>query len=306
MNTNPIECANLLKCLGSYLLELEEGQQLLSTRELAETYNASTGSISAAIGELEEMGAVALSRRGWRGSFLEKKSIGILWKVIEDGPLVVALTLPSFPKCEGLATALMTSFESAGIEAYLIFIRGSYHRLKALRDKRCNAVVMSILAAEALSESGEMILLRLPPQSFVTDHRVFYRSGKENAPGTLRVGIDPDSFDIQYLTELEFAGQDVEFTQITFIQSDLHLERSPVDAAISNLDHLARMRSGAITTRPLSPRVQALIGDRDTSAAVVVRTEEKATQIVLNKVLKPELLMEIQQKVVDGSLVPRY
>jgi hypothetical protein len=305
IKTDSLEPIDLTRRLASYLLGLGEGEQLASTRELGEQFNASLGSISAAINALEEGGAVTLSRRGRLGSFLEKKSAPGLWKAIENGPLVIALTLPSYLKCEGLATALYSLLDGAGIETYLIFIRGSYPRLQALRNNRCHAVVLSQLSADALCGAAESVALRLPPRSFVTDHRVFYRRRAE--PGRpLKVGIDPDSYDIKYLTELEFAGQEVEFHPMTFIQSDLHLAKSPVDAAISNLDHLERLKNEEITSRPLSAHVQALIGDRDTAAALVTRSAEAAAKLVIQTVLLPEKILEIQQQVVDGLLVPRY
>jgi hypothetical protein len=292
--------------LANYLLAAAVGSQLLSTRELADQFGASLGSISAAVNQLEEIGAVTINRRGRLGSFLEQKSIGKLWNTIENRPLVIALTLPSFPKCEGLATGIYTLLNNAGIEIYLIFIRGSNNRIKALRDGHCHAVVMSALAADELSGPGEEIVLRLPPQSFVTDHRVFYRNQEPDPSRPLRVGIDYDSFDIVYLTELEFAGQEVEFQEMTLMQIDRHMDKSFVDAAVSNLDHIERVFSREIASRPLSPRVQELLGDRDTSAAVIIPAGADPVRIVLKEVLDPDQLLEIQQKVVEGLIVPRY
>ena len=300
------ECTDLPRCLARDLLLIEEGAQSPSTRELAERYHASLGSVSAALNNLEEMGAVKLTRRGRLGAFVEQKSIGRLWRIIENGPLVVALTLPSYPKSEGLATALYSLLDSAGIETYLIFIRGSNNRLKALRMGRCHAAVTSVLAAEALCSPTEEILLRLPPQSFVTDHRVFYRRGCPAGGLPLQVGIDRDSFDIAYLTELEFAGQNVCYIPMPFVQADRNFEKSAVDAAISNLDHLQRGADERIASRPLSPAVQARIGERDTAAAIILRAGESAAQYLLGKLLQPAQILEIQQQVVDGLLVPRY
>ncbi|MBI1880739.1 MAG: hypothetical protein HYR94_21390 [Chloroflexi bacterium] len=303
LNKTPTE---LDKCLADYLLSLKRGDQLLSTRELAELYNASLGSVSATLNYLEEVGAVTLNRRGRLGSFLEQKSVGALWSIVENDPMIIALTLPSFPKCEGLATAIYSLLNQAGVETYLIFIRGSLNRIKALRHGHCHAAIMSELAADELSGSGEEVLLRLPPESFVSDHRVFYRRKRQNPSQPLTVGTDPDSFDIQYLTELEFADGDVNFHPMTFTQIDLNLEASSVDAAITNSDHLERLKSDEITSRPLSPKVQAMIAGRDTSAALVVRADSKPAKIVLSEILDPVRVLEIQQQVINGLLVPRY
>ncbi len=293
--------------LAGYLLSLNERDQILNTRDLADQYNSSLGSISSSINTLEEIGAVRINRRGHLGSFLEYKSTGSLWRIIEGGPMVIATTLPSFPKCEGLATAIYTLLNEAGVETYLIFIRGSYNRLEALRDGRCHAIVMSELAADALCGKSEEILLRLPPRTFVTDHRVFYRSEKTGKSEQLRVGIDHESFDIKYLTELEFAGQDVVYQEMPFLQIDLYLGSSHVDAAISNLDHLGRLKSSnELLSRPLSSKVQSMIGNRDSSAALITRAGSITEKIVFQAILDPQKIVKIQEDVENGRIIPRY
>jgi hypothetical protein len=291
--------------LAGYLIPIPIGSQLQSSRELAEAFDASLGSISAALNHLEKIGAVTINRRGRMGSFLEGKSTAALWSIAAEGPMVIALTLPSFPKCEGLATAIYSLLNSAGIETYLTFIRGSFNRIKALKSGLCHAAVVSALTADALEGSETETILRLPPQTFVTDHRVFFRSSIQH-DRPLIVGIDYDSYDIKYLTELEFADSDVQFQQMPFTQTDLNLERSSVDAAISNADHLSRLMGKEFSSRPLSPKVQAIIGDRDTSAAVLVKGGDIATKAVLTDILRTDDILHIQQKVVEGLIVPRY
>ncbi len=309
MNTpldHSYENAAFIKQMAAHLLSLEEGEQLKSTRELADEMQVSVGSISYAVNYLEQIGAAEINRRGRLGSFLEKKAPARLWKIIENAPMIVALTLPSFLKAEGLATAIYSLLDSAGFETYLTYIRGSINRVSALREGRCSAVVMSRLAAEALCTEDEEIILDLPPQSFVTDHRVFFRTQTAHPTRPLRVGIDVDSYDIKTITELEFSHQMVEFVPVPFVQIDLHLEKSAVDAAISNIDHLEHLTGRGISSRPLSPAVLDQLQGRDTCAALVVRAGAGATRQVLQDVLDAGRLLDIQQKVVDGLLVPRY
>ena len=298
---------SLDKQLARYLLSLNEGDQILNTRDLSKRFNSSLGSISYSLNTLEEIGAVKINRRGHLGSFLDNKSPGSLWKIIEGCPMVIATTLPSFPKCEGLATAIYTLLNEAGVETYLIFIRGSYNRIEALRDGRCHAIVMSELAADALCGKDEEIVLRLPPRTFVTDHRVFYKSEKKDSHEHLRVGIDNESFDIKYLTELEFADDDVDFQEMPFLQIDLYLGSSHVDAAISNRDHLGRLKSSnELISRPLSTKVQRLIGNRDTSAALITKAKSTSEKIVFRTILDPNKIVKIQEDVEQGRIIPRY
>lgn len=292
--------------LANYLLSLQTGDQLLSTRKLARLYDASLGSISTAINNIEESGAVTISRRGHLGSFLEEKSIKMLWDIAGNSPMVIGLTLPSFRKCEGLATALYSLLNGAGIETYLTFMRGSTNRINALRGGRCSAIVMSRLAADELGDGGEEVVLELPPSSFTGEHRVFYRSSSDGSSQPWKVGIDYESLDIRLLTEMEFAGSNVEFQSMTFTQIDLHLEDSPVDAAITTSDFMDRLASKGIMSRPLSAKARALVGDRASSAAIVVSTKSPATKIVLQELLDPQEILTIQQEVVEGRMVPRY
>ena len=297
---------DLIKSLAECLLPLGEGERLPSAREIAAKFGASLGSVSSAINHLEEIGAVTIYRRGHLGSFLEQKALGILWSIIENGPMVIAQTLPSFPKCEGLATAIYSLLNSAGIETYLIFIRGSINRIKALRRGQCHAAVMSVLAADELHSEEEEIVLRLPSQSFVQEHIVLFRQNSEAVAHPLIVGFDPDSFDVKYLTELEFAGRNVNLQPMTFTQIDLHLEDSSVDAAITNVAFLERLTYRGFISRPLSPRVKTIVGERSTSAALVTRTMSHATKTVLQEILDPIKILEIQRQVVDGLMIQRY
>ncbi len=298
--------SDLDRALAGYLIGVETGQQILSTREMAEAFQSSLGSISAAMNHLEETGVIAINRRGRLGSFLEHKSIGALWNVVENGPMVIALTLPSFLKCEGLATGIYSLLNRAGVEIYLIFIRGSFNRIKALRHGQCHATVISALAADELCGPEEEIVMRLPPQSFVEEHQVFIRQGAETAGHPLVVGYDPESYDVKFLTELEFAGSNVTLQPMTFTQIDLHLEDSPVDAAITNGDFTARLAAKGFLARPLSARTREIVGDRYTSAVLVARAAASPAGAVLSRILDPSELLTIQEKVVAGRMVPRY
>jgi hypothetical protein len=203
--------------LARSLIQLEEGKRLPSIRKLAASTHMSVGSVSTALNGLQDMGAVQIHKRGHLGSLITSLSLGELWNLIEQGPLVIGMTLPMHRRFEGLATGLKQSLEKAGIETYLIFIRGSRTRLKALQENRCHVAVMSGLAADELSGKEHEILLRLPPGNWISGYCIFTapRRWRENP---LRVVVDPDSFDHRRLSELEFDGR--------LVNSALHLSCS--------------------------------------------------------------------------------
>ena len=61
-----------------------------------------------------------------------------------------SLPLASSPRYEALATAIKQLLTKAGLEVFLIFVRGSRQRLQAVRDGRCHLTVMSSFAAAEL------------------------------------------------------------------------------------------------------------------------------------------------------------
>lgn len=122
----------------------------------------------------------------------------------------------------------------------------------------------------------------------------------------LRVVIDSESSDLQRLTELEFEGQDVEFIQAVYMQSVALIESGQADAAVWDLDETTRRLPPHVTSRPLSPHVRDVIGDTETRVSFVTRADDPATQIIVEKCLDPDRIVDIQQKVLAGEMVPGY
>ena len=292
--------------LAGLILSLSEGDRLPSTRDLAALHGASVGSISNALDSLEGVGAVAIDTRGRLGSFIRDRSVGLLWTAAATCPMVLGLTLASNPRYEGMATALKQVLRRAAIEAYLVFIRGSRTRLAALREARCHAVVISCFAADELCGPSESILFRLPVGSFCAGNAVFYRKGQMEAQGRLRVAIDRDSYDQTRLTELEFAGREVELRPTILPQMLRLLAIGQVDAAVVTSDDMQAHLKEGIQQAPLSPSVRRFLDERDTSAAIVIRSSDAAVRGSLQAAVNVDELMGIQQAVVDGRRIAEY
>jgi hypothetical protein len=285
---------------------MKEGDQLPSVRQLASSTHMSVGSVSAAFNALQEMGAVKIQNHGHRGAEVTGLSVDRLWNLIEPGPLVISLTLPMHSRFEGLATGVKRALENAGIETYLIFIRGSHTRLKALHENRCHVTLMSGLAAEELCSEEHEILFQLPPGTWISEYEVFYRVNTLGSTRPLRVAIDRDSYDHRRLSELEFAGQNVEFHWVPFIQIARLLRNGEVDATVWTADQAETYTSPGIDLRPLSVSVMAQVGAKSTSATFVGRVGNPAVRAVLVSAIDPAQVMEIQNKVVSGEMIPEY
>lgn len=303
---DPLSSQDLMHHLGKYLIQLQVGDRLASIRTLADTFQTSIGSISNALNMIEENGMVTIDRRGRMGSFLKEKSLSLLWELSETCPIVIGLTPTTNLRYEGLATGIKKVLSAAGIEAYMIFIRGSYTRLNALREERCHVIVTSSFAAGELCGRSEEILLRLPETSFVSGHRVFYRANSEDLSRSYRVAIDRDSIDQARLTEMEFAGSDVEFVPVTYTQIHRLLKEGHIDAAVWTVDDMMSHTGSIILDRPLSDDVIRQVKGKDTSAVLIGRAREESVRAVIHAAIRPDELIEIQDKVLAGQILPEY
>lgn len=303
---SPGSSNDLQSSLARYLLRLEVGDRLASIRELADTFQTSVGSISNALNAIEENGIVSIERRGRMGSFISDISLGLLWMLSETCPLVIGLTPATNLRYEGLATGIKKTLGSEGIEAYMIFIRGSYTRLKALRENRCHVIVTSSFAAEELCSKREKVLLNMPETSFVSGHHVFYRVAPHELSRTYRVAIDRESIDQARLTEMEFAGLDVEYVQVNYTQIHRLLIEGHVDAAVWTDDDMKDRVGDVIRERPLSEAVRAQVDNRDTSAAMIARADHDTVHAVIRRTMDSQKVMAIQKTVLTGEILPEY
>jgi len=292
--------------LANCLIRLHEGQRLPSIRKLASTTQMSIGSVSAVLNDLQDMGVVEIQKHGHLGSVLVKLSLGQLWNLVERGPMVIGMTLPMHRRFEGLATGVKRSLERVGIETYLIFIRGSRTRLKALDEKRCHAALMSGLAAEELCIVGHSVLLTLPPGSWVSGYCIFYRQPPPDQTRPLRVAIDPDSYDHRRLTDLAFQGQAIEPRLAPFVQFSRLLKNDEVDATVWASDQKEAFLGPGILQRPLSDAAMQLLGERSISAAFVGRSDSATLQAVLSATINPVEIIEIQNRIVNEEMIPEY
>lgn len=292
--------------LAKYLIQVEEGKRLPSIRRLAASTQMSIGSVSTALNGLQDMGAVVIQKRGHLGSVVSARSLGELWGLVEQGPFVIAMTLPMHLRFEGLATGLKKAFEAAGIEAYLIFIRGSRTRMKALKENRCHVAIMSGLAADEFCERDCEILLTLPPGSWISGYCVFQRAAGGISGKPLRVAVDPDSFDHKRLTELEFTGQAVEYRPASFVQFPRLLKNGDVDAILWTVDQEDSYLSDDILYRPLSTRTMESVGEKSISASFVARAGSESIRAVLAGTIQSDKILEIQNQVISGEMIPEY
>ena len=290
---------------GRFLVAPDPPSRVPTVRQLVREHRSSLASIHAAIARLEAAGAIDLERRGRLGAFLVSRSVGRLWAAAENGPLVVSLPLASSLRYEALATAIKQLLTKAGLEVFLIFVRGSRQRLQAVREGRCHLAAMSSFAAAELCGPEDRVVVELAPNSYNTGHRVFYSETNQKAQ-PLRVIVDRHSADQQLLTALEFADADIELLPAMTGQITRLLTNGQADAAVWTSDEMLATRLGGILDRPLASSVRERIGDSDTRAVLVGRAREEPVMHAITALLDAAEVARIQRDVMSGQVVPEY
>jgi hypothetical protein len=287
-----------------FLVAPDPPTRVPTVRQLVREHRSSLASIHAAIARLEAIGAIELERRGRLGAFLVSRSLGQLWMAAEGGPLVVSLPLASSLRYEALATAIKQLLTRAGLEVFLIFVRGSRQRLQAVRDGRCHLAAMSTFAATELCGPQDEVVVELAPNSYNTGHRVFYAPADPHRP--LRVIVDRHSADQQLLTALEFAETEIDLLPAMTAQITRLLSNGQADAAVWTSDEMQATHLGGILDRELSAAVRARVGDTDTRAALVGRASEAEIMHALAGQIDAAEVAKIQADVMSGLVVPEY
>ncbi len=290
---------------GQLLGTIDVGARMPTVRSLARTHRSSVASIHAAIATLQEAGAIETQARGRSGTFLIGRSVGRLWSIAEGGPLVIALPLMSSRRYEALATAIKQVLTTAGQEVFLIFVRGSRQRLQAVRSRRCHLAVMSSFAASQLCGPDDAVVVRLAPGTYNTGHRVYFAPPSPDSY-KLRVVVDPHSADQQLLTALEYAGKDIDLIPAVTTQITRLLSSGQADEAVWTIDEMEAALPVGILNRPLADTVVDHLGDRDTRAVLVGRSDQAACLRSVTAGIMSDQIEHIQQAVIDGQLVAEY
>lgn len=285
------------------LLSVPVGEQIPTVTELGTALRVGSGTVQAALRSLREAAAIELSSHGHRGTKLVDRNLAALWEATGGGAIQGVLPLPTSPEFSGLATALADAFEVAGVRLHLTFRQGVRHRLAPLEEGRVDFVVCSAPSARTLGGSHRAVYL--PPHTFYArDAVVVITRAGETPDSRGRVPIDRNSRDHSVLTEAEFPEATLIDSPYSLIP-ELVVHRQ-VDAAIwhrtsasplltaSGLDIHPRLR-------PPPPE-----GDEISRAALVMRADDPARAAVLEAVVDPAALAEVQRQVLERERVPGF
>ncbi|GAA3752606.1 GntR family transcriptional regulator YhfZ [Streptomyces tremellae] len=294
--------------LAVLLLNHEPETRLPRVRDFAQELGVGNGTVQAALQLLEQAQAIETTARGHLGTFLVRSDRSILWRLSGLGTLLAAMPLPYSRRYEGLATGLRAAFEAAGAPFAITFMRGAGARTTALLDGKVDLVVLSRFAADRLVEEHPVELVAdLGPATYVGAHGLLVRHGLNTDVPGLRVAVDHASEDQRMLAELVFAGRaDVTWVEASYMQLGEVFQHDLADATVWNLDEALGRLGPGVDVLPLGDEVTRDLALRNSSAAVIGRTDGAAALAAVRDTLDFEAVTQCQSEVLQGERTPWY
>ncbi len=287
-----------LVSLARYLFGLAPGARLKTIDELSSELNLSVGVVQHALKTLETASCVTLERRGRNGTLLSNMNYPALLEQADIGNIVCAMPLPYTRLYEGLASALKAQFE--GYPLYYAHMRGADVRIECLIDGVYDMAVVSHLAAESYLRDGKVTAaMMLGAGSYVDGHQLVYRKGgKQNIR---RIGLDSRSPDQRLLTEVVFAGQDIERINLPYNESLARIERGEIDATVWNVTE--DLDSLNLVKEPLNHYPVSI---KASEAVLLVRNDDRVIPHLVKTLVNLQRLLAHQQEVKKGTREPSY
>ncbi len=219
--------------LAGDLLTRRPGDRLPPGEEYQRQLGVGSGTFLRALRTLEELGAVAVESRGYRGTVLVSRDVSALWRTAERAPVRVAFTPPGAPDHYGLAVGCIEELRRCGLTVNPMFAWSGAVRGRWLTEGHVDVAVMSLAAARSVQAIEPKIAVRdASPVAYYASGEVVVVSAA--AAGTrLRVGVDNSSPDHIALTQREFADVDgVEWVQCRFRDVPAQILTGQIDAGV--------------------------------------------------------------------------
>jgi len=293
--------------IASCFSELEIGSRVPNISELCAQFNVGAGTVQAALKMLEAENAIELQSRGHQGTTLEKIDRINLWKLANNSWICGAMPLPYTARLEGLATAFYKQFEKAAVPFNLQYIRGGKARIQKFVSGAFNFAICSKTTANLAKNdfSDIEVLMDFGPCSYM-DHTgvVFSDELETEIRDGMKIGVDVFSYDHVYLNKRVCRDKEVTFIPLKYSELFAKLESKEIDASLWNWDELQAKFSGKNIHR-INERENAYVMDAGV-AVLVVRNDDKKLKLLLQDILNPEGIREIQNRVIDRKITPSY
>lgn len=288
--------------LAEVLLDMQVGETLPTTGELAARAGVGYGTVHTALRAFAAEGLVEVTTHGRNGSKLANRDLVGLWRASGRGSFVGVLPLPYSREFAGLATALTMVAERAALPLQLTFRQGVETRLRLLREARVDWVLASGAVAEDVTDCEAMLL---PPFTYYDRDSVVILTAAGRTPDAHgRVPIDHRSRDHVALTMAEFP--DANHVDAPYLWIPELVLSGEVDAAVWHKNATSALLTA--TGLEVHPLQHPSPGDDGalTQAALLMREGDAAVRGALRELFDIDELTAIQRRVVDRQILPAF
>lgn len=290
--------------LAKEFLKYCVGDKLPTVSDLSDKFSLARGTVQNALKCLQQSEAIRIESKGHIGSYLVKKNTAILLEFAGISSIVGVMPLPYSRRYEGLASGLLVTMENDyNIPASMAFMRGAKNRISMLLSNRYDFAIVSRTAAEEMIKEYDniTIVMSFGAYSYLSEHVVVFNNDKFNEiKDGMRIGVDYDSLDQKNLTEKICQGKNVEYVSVDYSRILERVLNGDVDAAVWNKDAIIE-RHGKIHYQKLEQ-----IDDKTNEAVLVVNKLEEELVPVLQHIINPITVKNIQKLVLEGKITPSY
>ncbi len=293
-----------IEYLAKDFISRDIGSKILTISEYEKMIDVARGTIQNAIKQLVDTGAIAVESRGQLGTYLSHKDLKLLLEFAGISFLVGVMPLPYSRTYEGLSTALLTTMENTlNIPVNMAYMRGAQQRIEMMLNGRYDFAIMSKYAALAFlkHDTSIEIIKEFSDRSYLSGHIIlFSKDSYRDIEDGMRIGIDHDSIDQSSFVREICAGKHVEFVEIKYNQLIESIQNGVIDATVWNEEDRA-IELNALNTIPLN-----LKNNDNRIAVVVINRNRKELGAVMNALISVDVVTQIQQDIINGTLIPSY
>lgn len=291
--------------LSRYFLSINYGDRILTISEFEEILDVARGTIQNSLQILKDSRAISLASRGKLGTFLEESNPVLLMKFANIDFIIGVMPLPYSRTYEGLSSGILKELNvKLKVPVNMAYMRGAQKRLELVASGRYDFAIVSKFAAMEYiknSKSNLMICLDFNKYSYLHGHSIIFRNSEnsEICDG-MKIGVDYDSIDQMLLTEMVTSGKKVSLIPMSYTQFETGLIRGDIDAVVWNTDEVSANLS-SLRHIPIKSE-----DDLTTTAVLVVDAARPELINILRNNIDIKSILDIQDKVREGTIIPQY
>ena len=295
--------ASTIICLSKLFLRMDEGEKVPTFEKLSNEFGVARGTIQNSMKVLQDEKAVEILPRGRKGTYLVRKDVEKLIRMADFRSFLGAMSLPYSKTYEGLATGLVHSFVNEyHIPVNMSYMRDATERIDEMMAGRYDFVVVSKLSAGIAQKKGiEIEVVKdFGPRSYLSYHVLLFGNPlKREIEDGMIVGLAKNADSQNERCRKACEGKQVVFVEVDYNQMLPMIKRNEIQATVWNRDEI----NDALIQVNMVP----IYSEEESTEAVLVVDRNRPELIKLfEKLVDTKLVTEIQHKVMEGKMPPKY